>query len=99
MVTNEQESLKVYAKERPYVVICFFYIGCETPMYVPLYGWKRDLATRRKWLALSGVVDGNDEWQWDGNGTPVDGNGGAIRRMSAYCDSRCWYRLCDAEPR
>lgn len=88
-------TLADYANEREDVVLFFAGVADPTGDYTPLGYPDLDFAERRRLLDLTGTVDANGDWQWDGEGNPTDDRANTIYKLHAYVDAKRWETIVE----
>jgi hypothetical protein len=88
--TSDQITLQDYCEARENVVIFFAGFGQPTGDYTLAGHPEFDFADRRGLLDLTGAVDSEGAWQWDGDGEPTDDRGNSITKIQAFSDAEQW---------
>ncbi len=83
-------TLLDYADEREGVVLFWAGIGCPTGEHTVLGYPDLNFAERNNLLDLSGTVDADGDWNWDGDGKPTDDRGNSITKLQAFIDPNRW---------
>jgi hypothetical protein len=86
-------TLNEYANDRENVVLFWAGVGTPAGDYAPLGHPDLDFADRRGLLDLTGTVDTDGDWHWDGKGSPTDGRANSITKLHAYADAKVWASL------
>ncbi len=92
-MATETLSLNDYADAREDVVIFFAGVGHPTGDYCLADCPDDDFADRRGLFDLTGTVDVDGDWRWDGEGNPTDDRGNTIYKVHAYVDAAKWSEL------
>ena len=77
-------TLLEYANAREYVVLFYVGVGAPAGDHTPIGHPHIDFAERRGLLDLEGTIDGEGQWQWNGEGDPTDDRRNTIYRLTAY---------------
>lgn len=93
MATTKTVTLNDYINERSDVVLFWAGFGAPTGDYTPLGHPDLDFASRRGLLDLTGIVDDDGDWRWDGKGIPTDDWANSITKLHVYVDSRRWVAM------
>lgn len=93
MSEKNSVTLSEYLETRTGVILFWAGVGAPSGAYDLLGHSDFDFADRRGLLKLSGTVDGQDTWQWDGEGSPHDDRRNSITKIVAYCDLKRWEEI------
>lgn len=88
-------TLNDYVNDRESVVLFWAGVGCPAGDYTVLGHPDLDFAERRGLLDLSGTVDAEGDWRWDGEGDPLDDQGNTIYKLHAYADTTRWEEMAE----
>jgi hypothetical protein len=88
-------TLQDYANDREGVII--FFAGTADPAGDHTVAGYPDLdfAERRSLFDLTGTVDANGDWHWDGKGKPTDDRANTIYKVHAYVDAGKWAAIVE----
>ena len=90
MTATETVSLIDYANAREDVVLFWASYGTPTGDYATLNHPDMDFAGEQSLNDLTGTVDADGDWRWDGEGEPVDHRNNTITKLHAYVDRAKW---------
>lgn len=90
-------TLADYANQRENVILFYAGVGAPTGDYVQLGCPDDDFAERRNLLDLSGTIDTEGDWRWNGEGNPSDDRANTIYKLHAYVDPKKWAELAGVE--
>jgi hypothetical protein len=88
-------SLLDYCNDRENVVIFYAGIGSPTGQETVSGHPHLDEATRLGFDDLTGEVDAEGDWHWDGQGTPRDSRRNTITKVQAYVSEKRYAAIVD----
>lgn len=83
-------TLAEYANKREYVVLFWAGVLCPAGEEQVLGHPDLDYAEQLGIYDLTGAVDEEGTWCWDGQGDPTDKRGNSITKLRAWVDAQAW---------
>ena len=87
---TDKITLLDYANARDNVVLFYASFGKPTGEYEVMGHREMDFADERGVDLLTGTIDADGMWSWDGEGEPTDNQRSTITKLQAYVDAKRW---------
>jgi hypothetical protein len=91
-------TLQDFVVANPYTMVFVSGVGHPAGNTQPAGHPDMDFVERLGLLDLEGEIDEHGDWQWDGEGNPLDERGNTIQRVTAYVSVSQWktaVELCE----